>query len=86
VDVRRAYCSAMDRNVPVVLRKGAELPKRLRLTLAHRGALQCLDYPTRCTGWCCPLNAADADTPDPAAGGAGAEHSPSSRDQWTRPT
>jgi hypothetical protein len=57
VDVRRAYCSAVDRNVPVVLRKAGSVPNRM--TVAHPAALVCLDYPARCTGWCCPLHAAE---------------------------
>lgn len=56
MDVRRAYCSAVDRNVPVVLTKSAPVPGVL--TVVHPAALACLDYPTRCTGWCCPLDAA----------------------------
>ncbi|MEX0891546.1 MAG: hypothetical protein WEB88_05190 [Gemmatimonadota bacterium] len=69
MDVRRAYCSAVDRNVPVVLRKG--VPVRKRLKTSHPAALRCLDYPTRCTGWCCPLDAAEE------AHAAWAEASPS---------
>ncbi|NIP79375.1 MAG: hypothetical protein GWM90_09240 [Gemmatimonadetes bacterium] len=57
MEVRRAYCSAVDRNVPVILTKAA--PAEDRLTVSHPAALSCLDYPTRCTGWCCPLHAAD---------------------------
>jgi hypothetical protein len=84
VDVRRAYCSAVDRNVPVVLRKGTK--PRGRLIVAPRTALRCLDYPARCTGWCCPLNAAEAADPSQAAGGSDARRPPSSRKRWTRPT
>lgn len=56
MEVRRAYCSAVDHNVPVVIRKGASAGRRL--TVDSPVALRCLDYPTRCTGWCCPLDAA----------------------------
>jgi hypothetical protein len=57
VEVRRAYCSAMDRNVPVILSRDARLADRL--TVTHPATLVCLDYPARCTGWCCPLHAAE---------------------------
>lgn len=57
MEVRRAYCSAVDHNVPVVVRKGASAGRRL--TVDSPVALRCLDYPTRCTGWCCPLHAAE---------------------------
>lgn len=57
MDVRRAYCSAVDHSVPVVVRKGASVGRRL--TVESPVALMCLDYPTRCTGWCCPLHAAE---------------------------
>jgi hypothetical protein len=53
VDVRRAYCSAVDRNVPVRLRAGAS--PRDRVSLQDPAELVCLDYGVRCTGWCCPL-------------------------------
>ena len=57
MEVRRAYCSAMDRNVPVVLSRKPRLEDRL--TGTHPATLTCLDYPARCTGWCCPLHAAE---------------------------
>jgi hypothetical protein len=53
VDVRRAYCSAVDRNVPVRLKAGAA--PRDRVSLHDPADLVCLDYGVRCTGWCCPL-------------------------------
>jgi hypothetical protein len=53
VSVRRAYCSAVDRNVPVRLMP-ATAPRDRRAP--HDPAdLVCLDYQVRCTGWCCPL-------------------------------
>lgn len=53
MDVRRAYCSAVDRNVPVRVRAGAS--RQARLTVQDPADLVCLDYKVRCTGWCCPL-------------------------------
>jgi hypothetical protein len=53
VDIRRAYCSAVDRNVPVRLKAGAT--PRDRVSLQDPADLVCLDYGIRCTGWCCPL-------------------------------
>ena len=77
MDVRRAYCSAVDRNVPVIIRPGAQAGPR-----GHDPAdLLCLDYRVRCTGWCCPLMSVDDDAVPVAA-------DPSSRTarRWTRPT
>jgi hypothetical protein len=43
IELSRAFCSARDRNVPVLVRAGGpEL-------------VSCLDYGVRCTGWLCPL-------------------------------
>jgi hypothetical protein len=53
VDIRRAYCSAVDRNVPVRLKAGAT--PRDSVSLQDPADLVCLDYGIRCTGWCCPL-------------------------------
>jgi hypothetical protein len=64
VEVRRAYCSAVDRNVPVRLKAGAV--RRDRVTLQNPSDLVCLDYKVRCTGWCCPLFSV-ADDPEPRA-------------------
>lgn len=50
---RLGYCSACDRNVPVVLRKTAELGRKPSPRDAE--ALVCLDYGVRCTGALCPL-------------------------------
>jgi len=49
----RAYCSATDRMVPVLMkvrrrRWGVPSPRDAE-------ALTCLDYGVRCTGYCCPL-------------------------------
>lgn len=55
--VRRslAYCSANDRNVPVLVR--ITRSPRLGRRPSYRDAetLQCLDYGVRCTGFLCPL-------------------------------
>ena len=92
MDVRRAYCSAVDRNVPVVLRSGA--PATGRVTLETPADLVCLDYKVRCTGWCCPLFSVD-DEADPVpvarAGNARrgrdpAHPSPEPQSRWGRPT
>jgi hypothetical protein len=83
VDVRRAYCSAVDRNVPVRLRAGAS--RKARLTVEDPADLVCLDYKVRCTGWCCPLFSINDETADavmaetsavPAAAAATVQHRP----------
>lgn len=57
-DIRRAlaYCSANDRNVPVLIRVAPREERRSRRP-SYRDAetLQCLDYGVRCTGFLCPL-------------------------------
>lgn len=53
MDVRRAYCSACDRSVPVLLRPRPE--PRGTPSPHDAEALVCLDYGVRCTGWMCPL-------------------------------
>jgi hypothetical protein len=53
VKVRRAYCSATDRNVPVMVRKDAGLGRRP--SVQDSRVLVCLDYGVRCTGAFCPL-------------------------------
>jgi hypothetical protein len=50
---RLGYCSACDRNVPVVLRKPLENDTMPSPSDAR--ALVCLDYGVRCTGSLCPL-------------------------------
>ena len=88
MDVRRAYCSAVDRTVPVTLREGLSLPDRL--TVTHPAALTCLEYPTRCTGWCCPLHAAEEARVEEAARTARPrpeeDRSPNRSKRWSRPT
>lgn len=54
VRLSRAFCSARDRNVPVLSRRNT----RARAGDASRGVpdlVSCLDYGVRCTGWLCPL-------------------------------
>lgn len=53
VKVRRAYCSATDRNVPVALKAGARLGPIPSVEDCR--VLECLDYGVRCTGALCPL-------------------------------
>ncbi len=43
----RAFCSARDRNVPVLVH---DAPSESGIELSS-----CLDYGVRCTGWLCPL-------------------------------
>jgi hypothetical protein len=72
VDVRRAYCSAVDRNVPVQVK--ASTAAAGQRTVHDPADLVCLDYKVRCTGWCCPLfSVLDEDAPEPPS-------------RWTRPT
>jgi len=56
--IRRAlaYCSANDRNVPVLIRVSPRNERRKKRP-SYRDAetLQCLDYGVRCTGFLCPL-------------------------------
>lgn len=49
-----AYCSACDRNVPVVILHG---PSERQGTSLHDAeeAVVCLDYGVRCTGALCPM-------------------------------
>jgi hypothetical protein len=87
VDVHRAYCSAVDRNVPVTLRPGA--PPRSLVTLSDPADLICLDYKVRCTGWCCPLYSVSDDMPDGALAsvpaGAGTRSGVAARPSRSRP-
>lgn len=59
MEVRHAYCSAVDHMVPVVLRAHRERADpeaaRDRMAVADPADLYCLDYKVRCSGWCCPL-------------------------------
>jgi hypothetical protein len=90
VDVRLAYCSAVDRNVPVRLKTGASA--RERLSLHDPADLVCLDYGVRCTGWCCPLFSVTDDAAPViaglAVGGPRQEptRNPHSQRRWTPPT
>jgi hypothetical protein len=54
---RLGYCSACDRNVPVVLRAPVERGRKPSPKDAE--ALVCLDYGVRCTGNMCPLFSVD---------------------------
>ena len=60
---RIGYCSACDRNVPVILRTTADFGRTPAPGDAE--ALVCLDYGVRCTGALCPLFSVD-----PATGAA----------------
>lgn len=99
MDVRRAYCSAVDRTVPVVLRTGAA--PRERISLADPADLVCLDYKVRCTGWMCPLFSVSDDprddrdrdsdpgpdpAPEPTAPAGLLAPSPRLAKRWTRRT
>lgn len=53
MEIRRAYCSATDRNVPVLLKPDARLGSRPSVGDAE--ALVCLEYGVTCTGAFCPL-------------------------------
>lgn len=55
--VRRAYCSACDRPVPVVLKPNAKFEGRPSPRDGRK--LICLDYRVRCTGHMCPLLSID---------------------------
>ena len=66
---RIGYCSACDRNVPVILRTPAEVGRTPAPGDAE--ALVCLDYGVRCTGALCPLFSVDSASsvlPPPAVG------------------
>jgi hypothetical protein len=82
VDVRRAYCSAVDRNVPVMLKPGAA--QAGRLTLQDPANLICLDYRVRCTGWCCPLFSVDEEAYATAGGVAAGPESRSGQSAGVR--
>lgn len=91
MDVRRAYCSAVDRTVPVVLKAGAQ--PRVQVSLHDPSDLVCLDYKVRCTGWMCPLFSVSED-PDLLAAATAAPRraddpgtDPSKHGKrWSRPT
>ncbi len=50
VGLSRAFCSARDRNVPVLRRERVDAS-----SLEPTEIVSCLDYGVRCTGWLCPL-------------------------------
>lgn len=58
---RTAYCSACDRNVPVILRAPVETRKKPSPRDARD--LVCLDYGVRCTGSMCPLFSVEPSAP-----------------------
>lgn len=90
MDVRRAYCSGVDRNVPVVLKPGT--PPLDAVSLHDPGDLICLDYKVRCTGWMCPLfSVSDDADPVPAAAPSRRGELPGAtpskpEKRWSRPT
>ncbi len=61
VKVRRAYCSATDRNVPVMVRGDERLGRRP--SVQDSRILVCMDYGVRCTGAFCPLFSFPGDGP-----------------------
>lgn len=50
-----AYCSATDRNVPVLIRELPKLARHRRTHYRDAESLRCLEYGVRCTGHFCPL-------------------------------
>jgi hypothetical protein len=63
---RIGYCSACDRNVPVILSSAADFSRTPAPDDAE--ALVCLDYGVRCTGALCPLFSVDAGAASPGEG------------------
>lgn len=58
----RAFCSARDRNVPVLVRSGSPSAREAgpAPSASDSGGdapefVSCLEYGVRCTGWLCPL-------------------------------
>jgi hypothetical protein len=77
---RLGYCSACDRNVPVVLRRTVEFGRKPSPRDAE--ALVCLDYGVRCTGSMCPLFSVEPRplrSDDPAPGSSRSAPPPSAR-------
>jgi hypothetical protein len=66
MEKRVAFCSACDRNVPVVVLRGVweQRPPSRR---DAEEAIVCLDYGVRCTGSLCPMYRIDAGTEDGVA-------------------
>lgn len=50
-----AYCSATDRNVPVLVKLARKSSRRARPSYRDAERVVCLDYGVRCTGYLCPL-------------------------------
>lgn len=50
-----AYCSATDRNVPVLIRELPVLAHQEKTSYRDAESLRCLEYGVRCTGHFCPL-------------------------------
>jgi hypothetical protein len=46
----RTFCSARDRNIPVLVKAATDSTDSGEMEL-----VSCLDYGFRCTGWLCPL-------------------------------
>ena len=72
VKARRAYCSATDRNVPVMVRGDLRLGRNP--SVKDSRVLVCMDYGVRCTGAFCPLFSFPTDVPGaekPRASGPG---------------
>jgi hypothetical protein len=59
--VRKAYCSATDRNVPVMVRGDVRLGRSP--SVQDSRILVCMDYGVRCTGAFCPLFSFPTDLP-----------------------
>lgn len=66
IRLARAFCSARDRNVPVLRREAGSVAGSTAPPVAASSArtspsddlpelVSCLDYGVRCTGWLCPL-------------------------------
>jgi hypothetical protein len=54
VRLSRAFCSARDRNIPVLVQISPD-STTARGPAAAPALVSCLDYGVRCTGWLCPL-------------------------------
>lgn len=53
MEIRRAYCSATDRNIRVLLKPGSRMGDHP--SVGDFQALMCLEYGVTCTGAFCPL-------------------------------
>lgn len=54
VRLSRAFCSARDRNIPVLVRDSPD-SEAAAGPGGDPALVSCLDYGVRCTGWLCPL-------------------------------